>query len=205
MTMIDSFIRNLKPFKLWLKLSTLIFFGSALVFGVFSFLFPDVIINAFHGYFGEIEQMGDKIFGTNPFYGTAVLFWNNFTAVLVMIFMGIILALPTFFALLVNGGALGVLASILTLQGENPLVFYGLGILPHGIFEVPAILIAGGLGLKIGYQILFPPEGINRGSNLKNNIKAGIKILPGIIIMLAVAAVIEIFITPFMLGLVAEI
>ncbi|ACB85933.1 stage II sporulation protein M [Natranaerobius thermophilus] len=203
--MMENFLSNnlkyLKLNSLWVKASTIVFFGSALFFGGIASLYPQLVENIFYGYFTEIEQIGEQVFGADPLIGTVMLFWNNLMASLIMILFGIILSLPTLFALSINGGALGVLASFMSFQGINPIPVYILGILPHGIFEIPAILISGGLGLKIGYQLLFPPSSANRLAALKTNINHGIKLLPGIVILLAVAAVIEIFVTPQLLDL----
>ncbi len=197
----DSTIKDVKINSSWIFRATVIFFGSSLLFGILTFLNPAEVEQLFYGYFDEIEQIGEQIFSTNPLVGTLMLFWNNFMAAMVMMLLGIIVAIPTFFALAMNGGALGVLAPLVSLQGENPFLLYLFGIVPHGIFEIPAILIAGGLGLKIGFQLIFPPPNFNRWASIKNNYNQGIKLLPGIISLLAMAAVVEIFVTPLLLSL----
>ncbi len=159
----------------------------------------------FETYFHEIGEIGDRVFSAEPLIGTILLFWNNLTAALVMIVFGVILGLPTIFALIINGGALGVLAPLISYQGENPLIFYLLGIVPHGIFEVPAILIAGAIGLKIGFQLLFPPSSSPRLSNLKSNFNLVVNLLPGLVILLAIAAIIEIYLTPQLLNMVVNL
>lgn len=70
-------------------------------------------------------------------------------------FLGVILGLvlgifPIIFAI-VNGYVLGFVASI-TVESEGLFVLWRL--LPHGIFELPAIFISLGLGLKFGINFL---------------------------------------------------
>lgn len=196
---------TLKQNKPWLVFSTVIFFGSTLLLGLLTSFFPQEVEQLYQAYFQELEQIGGEIFTAAPLWGTVMLLGNNFVTALLMILTGIFIGLPTFFILLINGGALGVLATILSLEGINPVPFYFFGVVPHGIFEIPAILIAGGIGLKIGSQIIRPPSGMNRRTSLKNNFFLGIQLMPAIFLLLLIAAVIEITITPVLLSQVAEL
>ena len=91
---------------------------------------------------------------------------SNFTAVCLVVGLGIIpfLFLPAF-GVSLNGGAMGVLTAFLTIRGVDlgPVLLYGL--LPHGIFEIPAFLYAAtlGIGLCLGMTRFILKEFFGRG------------------------------------------
>jgi stage II sporulation protein M len=71
---------------------------------------------------------------------------------------------------------------------------------PHGVIEIPLILLAAALGLTVGLES-FKWLG-RRESRVKLQLSNGLRvyvrwILPG----LAVAAIIEVFVTPSLMGL----
>jgi len=75
------------------------------------------------------------------------IFLNNLqSSFFSMVFGGILGLLPVFSSIF-NGYLLGFVAKI-TLQGEG--IFSLWKILPHGIFELPAIFISFGVGIKFG-------------------------------------------------------
>jgi len=56
----------------------------------------------------------------------------------------------TFVNLIFNGVNLGM---VVKASFKTPIIIFTL-ILPHGIFEIPAIIIAGAAGFKIPYEII---------------------------------------------------
>jgi stage II sporulation protein M len=71
---------------------------------------------------------------------------NNLTICAIMTFGGIVFTVPAAFILLANGIPLGI---VLARSGKPLYVFVG-SILPHGLFEFPAIFLAGSFGLLLG-------------------------------------------------------
>ena len=59
-------------------------------------------------------------------------------------------------------GIVGFLTGALALVGTNPLVFLTAFILPHGIFEMPAAVLATALALRAGARVI---TGARRGEN----------------------------------------
>jgi len=77
------------------------------------------------------------------------IFFNNALTSLIALILGIFLAILPIFATISNGMILGyVLERIVQV---SPLEIWRL--FPHGIFELPAIFIALGLGVKLGITI----------------------------------------------------
>ena len=128
------------------------------------------------------------------------LFGNNLRATLATMLYGFIpfLYLPAL-SLGVNAIVLGVMAAYYTHNGISLLVFLS-GILPHGIFEIPALLLsmAGGLCLckNINTYIRKNEKGVMKPL-LLNLLRVACLLLP----LLAVAAVLEAYVTPLVMSL----
>ncbi|MCK8489677.1 stage II sporulation protein M [Paenibacillus sp. MBLB2552] len=82
------------------------------------------------------------------------IFFNNAVKSIMVILLGAIFGvLPAFF-LLMNGLALGFVVTAAGADHGNALSLIVRGLLPHGVIEIPAILIAAGFGMQFGYLIL---------------------------------------------------
>jgi uncharacterized membrane protein SpoIIM required for sporulation/ABC-type transport system involved in multi-copper enzyme maturation permease subunit len=80
--------------------------------------------------------------------------------------------------------------------GLSPLPFM-LAVIPHGIVEVPAILIAGAAALRLGSVVTHPPDGMTVGEAWLRALGDTIKIGVGVVLpMLLVAAALEVWLTP---------
>jgi len=94
----------------------------------------------------------------NPFasqseFSILRLIIRNELAMLLMISGTFLLGLTTIINLIFNGFAFGMLISN-SLRNGVPLTTVLLLIMPHGIFEFPAIWIAGAAGFKIPYELV---------------------------------------------------
>jgi uncharacterized membrane protein SpoIIM required for sporulation len=99
----------------------------------------------------------------------------------------------TVYALLTNGALIGVLAGVFA-QADLSLDFWAL-IVPHGALELPAIVIAGGAGLRLAGAIVLPGD-LPRMTALKAAAPDAVRLVLGTVPMFAVAAIIEGFFTP---------
>ncbi len=97
-------------------------------------------------------------------------------------------------SLWLNGTVLGLLYGKFMAEGESPLVFL-IGILPHGIIEIPTIAIAASQGFRIGKEIISPPQGKSRSESLRINLKKGIRLFAIILPLLLIAAFIEVYVS----------
>jgi stage II sporulation protein M len=143
-----------------------------------------------------LRELGEMVFGGSLFWGSLILFMHNLAASLQVILLGIILGIPTLFSALANGSLLGAFAARMAREGILPLHLVLVGILPHGIFELPAFFISAGLGLKLGYHVVFPLPGRSRKATLGHIFSEVRDSLPFIALLLAVAALLEVFVTP---------
>ncbi|MDF9744139.1 stage II sporulation protein M [Natrinema salsiterrestre] len=120
------------------------------------------------------------------------LFGNNWLVALVTAYAGIALVLPAIVSLLFNGVALGIIARL-----EVDPVELAAFVVPHGIIEIPAILIASALGISVGVTAWRTWRGPAGRTDLADALERAFWVLVGVGILLAIAAVIEGFISPY--------
>lgn len=119
---------------------------------------------------------------------------NNIGVSIKAFAFGVSAGILTLYVLLFNGAMLGALSSLVAQNSPNVFYFWAL-ILPHGIIELTAIFISGGAGLKIGKALLIPGQYRRRDALIKNA-KEAVMLMPGVIILLILAGMIEGFLTP---------
>ncbi len=125
-------------------------------------------------------------------FSTAVLV-NNIQVSFTAFATGVLLGLPTVLILVQNGLNLGFAVGLLTFAGRSRL-FWGL-ILPHGLLELSAIIVAGGAGLALGWSIIDPGDR-PRPASLAEQGHRSVTIVLGLIPMFITAGLIEGFVTP---------
>ncbi|MGA7858233.1 MAG: stage II sporulation protein M [Terracidiphilus sp.] len=118
---------------------------------------------------------------------------NNLTVSFVTFAGGIAFGLGTFFYLYVNGMMLGVIGAACHQYGMSVALWSFVA--PHGSLELPAIIIAGGAGFRLGYAMLFPGSLRWKESVARGGIEAT-RLVSGIIPMLVIAGTLEGFFSP---------
>ena len=101
---------------------------------------------------------------------------------------GILAGVPTIFLLLYNGMLLGAFTAMH--HRADIYVDYWAWILPHGITEISAIILAGGVGLLLGKAVLSPGE-LTRLESLRRAGNQAVPVCLGMAGMLVLAAIIE--------------
>ena len=96
-------------------------------------------------------------------------------------------------ALLQNVFVLASVGALLTSHGRADL-FWGL-ILPHGLLELTAVFVAGGVGLKLFWSWI-EPGGISRSKSLAIAGRNMGTVALGLVAVLLVSGIIEAFVTP---------
>lgn len=132
----------LKESRKFVYLIVVIFFVFALI--GFFVPFPDSIIEKILEYIQEILSKTENM-GVSEL--TSFIFFNNLKSSFFGMVFGFILGIFPVLVAVVNGGLLGFVASAVVSQ-EGFLSLWR--IFPHGIFELPAVFISLGLGLKFG-------------------------------------------------------
>ena len=188
----------------WIIISTSVFFICLILFSYAApAALPEAAEQPIENQFDQLLGLFDFILDAPPAISALMVFMNNFLSMAQMLLLGFIAGISPLITLGLNGALVGILFSISSEQGVTlmPLVIYG--ILPHGIFELPAFFICGALGLKFGYHCIASPlPGKNRLQSYRFIWKETIAILPLIVLLLFAAAFIEIFITSQLIELV---
>lgn len=120
---------------------------------------------------------------------SAFLFTHNIQVSLLSFALGLTFGLGTILALLVNGAMLGALAADYQMAGES--VFFWSWILPHGVLEIPSIVIASGAGFLLARALFRSSLERPRREWLR---RAGVESLPllfGCATLLVAAGLIE--------------
>jgi len=101
---------------------------------------------------------------------------------------------------LLNFGLVGGVLGAAQLVGFSPLIVFLVGVLPHGIFELTAVVISTAAMLRVGALLVTPQPDKSLGETLLLSLADWFKVFLGLIIpLLAVAAVIEVYVTPLLI------
>lgn len=135
----------IKESRNYIYFATFLFLAFALV-GFFITPSPEIELKLIE----TLQGISSKFEGLNLFQATWEIFANNLTASFFVILGGFVLGITSFIMISFNGYILGYVAEKVVAQ-EGLLILWRL--LPHGIFELPAVLISVGLGLRIGTSL----------------------------------------------------
>ena len=81
--------------------------------------------------------------------------------------------------------------------GISPWTFMAAFVLPHGILEIPAIILAGGAALRLGATLTAPAKGRTMSEALLESLADWARVMLALVCpMLLAAAVLEIYVTP---------
>jgi len=135
--------------------------------------FPNLLQN-------PAERVKEEESKTNPTLATsksrfsATLITNNTKVSILALGLGVTWGIGTLILLFYNGVVLG--AVIIDYVGAGQSVFLMGWLLPHGVVEIPAILIAGQAGLLLGQALI--------GWNSKENVQQRLRSVTGALVTL---------------------
>jgi uncharacterized membrane protein SpoIIM required for sporulation len=135
-----------------------------------------------HLRYGRDEQGGQK------FFFASLLFQHNLKVGVLAMVTGVLAAVPTVMLMLFNGMLLGVFAAIHHEAGIRGEMWAW--ILPHGITELGAIVLCGGIGFVLGKAVVRPGE-LSRNESLMRAGREAVLTCIGVAAMLLIAALIE--------------
>ncbi|MBT7706336.1 stage II sporulation protein M [archaeon] len=160
---------------------------NCIYFGISVFVITILIGYFFPIFFTEeilevLKSLALAFEGLTTFQIIIKILFNNSMVTLLTIIMGIIFGILPLWTTIQNGYIIGFIINKV-IESEGPLVLWRL--LPHGIFELPAIFISIGLGLKIGEKVI---KRDNPGLFLLDSLRVFLLI---ILPLLIIAAIIE--------------
>ena len=159
-------------------------------------IFPDIPVTVISAFNEDIA--GSGIVQEDGSFNVLALFANNLRAMVLGVLYGFIpfLYLPAL-ALGVNAAILGMLASLI----DGQWLLLAAGILPHGIFELPALFLSLAAGLclckNINVYIRKNEKGVMKPLLLNILRVVALLVLP----LLVIAAVMETYVTPALMQL----
>lgn len=144
----------------------------------------------------NLDSLGERL-------PVPILFYHNARTTVAFLLLGMVsfgtLGLTLFIGnIALVGGVLGAAH----LVGYSPLLAFASGILPHGVFELSAIFLATAATLRVAAQLVTPQSDKSLGETLLLSLADWFRIFVGIVLpFLAIAAVIEIYVTPLLIQL----
>lgn len=149
-----------------------------------------------------ITVLKDSIVGealdSNTVMFATKLFLNNLEACLLMFLGGASLGVLTVFIIGTNGFVIGSILEMV--RQEHSFLYVVAAIAPHGIFEIPAFVLSGALGLSLAAALW--REWLGSEDAAAHAAGLGRIFLLAVLPLVAVAACTEAFITPEILRLV---
>ena len=130
------------------------------------------------------------VFGTFPVAVFVMIAANNWLVSATAIYGGVALGVPTALDMLLNGFLVGAVSGI-----ADPIVVAAL-VAPHGVIELPAIVIAGGLGFHLAAVVAGVFRGTRTPTDLAAALRLAYRVLLGLAVVLVVASFVEAFLTP---------
>ena len=191
---ISEIKKYIKSLKYYILFSSIIFIISVLSGYAFACNFPEEtreIIEELKEFFTVSEE-------TTSFQMFLFILENNVVKLFMVIFLGVFAGLIPLLSIWGNGVILGIFAQIVS--QELSWSFVVLGILPHGIIEIPVLILSTAIGMRIGKLAIWRILG--RHKNFREEWIKAIKFYIVVLVpLLFIAALIEAFITPVFLGI----
>jgi stage II sporulation protein M len=132
---------------------------------------------------------------------------KNFSPIEIMLFIFLNNAVKSLFSIVLGAGlgiipiifigGNGIIIGLIVNEAlkERGIIFVLAALLPHGIIEVPMVLISAGLGLRLGYSMYISMKGEKK--EMRYELTESLHVFMKIIMpLLFVAAIIETFVTP---------
>ncbi len=143
-------------------------------------------------YFKTLKNLFDWIKTLNPVIIMLVIFLNNALKSLIALVLGIGFGIIPLLFVAANGVIIGILADLVSKQQGT--AFFIAATLPHGVIEIPMILLSASIGLRLGYVMYLSLKGIKTE---KHEFETGFMFyMKWIVPLFFVAAIIETFVTP---------
>lgn len=140
-----------------------------------------------------IDELKSQVLKESEIETAYGIFMNNYKICALLLFLGT-MVVPVFFVMLVNGFMVGFVMKYVLVK-EHTIAFFIKGVLLHSLFELPAIFLSGAIGMRIGLSFITSDNG-KRVRDVSQSIKEALIVHVFVVIpMLAVAALIETFIS----------
>lgn len=174
-------------YKWWL-ITTVSLFGVGLAFGAFTYTPASLSEQT-----SEFQKLAGWLLTLPRPLMALMIFFKNLLVVLTSIAFSPLFLIQPVIILLFNGWFIGLLSAAVV-QDES-IWFLLAGLLPHGIFELPALFMGEALAFSFGATLL---RAFFKGQtgDLVARLKKDLRLLVPITVLFLIAAVIETYVTP---------
>ena len=179
-------------YKRWVFIAIFLF-GIGLVLGLAT---PTGIASLLSEDIAALEELGSILVPFN-FFTVILIFFKNVSTLLLSFVLSPILCLVPILALTVNGWLIAFV-SVAVVQ-EQSLGFLLAGLLPHGIFELPALIIGQATALSFGTMTILILFQKRKRKLMPSVLKQNLRYLMLAVALLLPAAIIETYLTPLLL------
>jgi len=212
-----GFRGNAKSFPTWFKTEVLgtvrkqaisiwmtLGLGIAATLGgyVLVALNAEKVVNFFHsGGLTGVLNAGTGVSLSDIVISFPMIWGHNLRAVVIILLLGLFsFGVMGVLVFLLNTSIIGIVLALEGALGMSPVKLAIFGILPHGIFEIPALILSSAAVLYIGIALVTPRSQLTLGEVLINAIADWAKIGIGLVLpLLTIAAVLETWVTPVLL------
>ncbi len=174
-------------------LAMALLFAAGSVIGYTSNVFYEFLVGQIDALRQAAEQLNRM--EQPQFWVFLFIFFNNSIKAVAIMFLGAAFGLVPLLFIAINGMILGLVVKLAASAGHDPVKLVVEGILPHGILELPAIVIAGAFGLRFGAVVLRAARGAARSGEVGEYVRTLGRMSAWLVTVLLVAAVIESTIT----------
>lgn len=189
---------RLRPFLL---VALALFVGGALAGGLLGPELRGWLLPMEHG----LKQEALRLSHTTRMEMVFALFVNNLKVSLMMLFGGFVFAFIPAAGAIANGALVGfVVEQLAAVTRANLFLLVVAGILPHGLFEIPAYLLASSSGIRFGWLTLGSLSGVRRPKAWRAAWQDLAPTLLWLTGLLFAAALIETNVTPLLLHAVTR-
>jgi stage II sporulation protein M len=178
----------------WITIAVLLFIFGCVAGYVAASAEPQRVSELIQPIVERLGGIGERIVRSGSAYErTWILFQNNVGAVLAMIAGGVVFGLLPAYGSLQTGAVLGIvtgLGSLISPAAASPRLLV-LSILPHAIFELPAVWLASAWGMKLGLAWLAPSAEGRRGEVFRATAAEAAQVFALAVVLLFIAAAVE--------------
>ncbi|MGG4049860.1 stage II sporulation protein M [Paenibacillus favisporus] len=191
MLRLSTFIRDLMSIKKTLLFAVLLFAAGVAAGWISTGALAELVNQQLSGLREVSGNLQNSEHPQWSFFG--FIFLNNSIKGVLIIYLGLLAGILPVLFLLVNGMVIGYLVHSLSAQGESLADLVIRGLLPHGIIEIPAIIIACAYGIRMGSWVI---SGINPrrrawGREGEGVLRKSVTAAFWVVILLFAAAIIE--------------
>ncbi|OPY38755.1 MAG: hypothetical protein A4E35_00541 [Methanoregula sp. PtaU1.Bin051] len=173
----------------------LLFFSALLIGWIGAAHHPDIgnqLMQLFE------KEVAGQVMGGSPLETGSKIFINNFEASLLLFLGGASFGILTIFIMSLNGIVIGAIMELV--MREHSPAFVAAAILPHGIFEIPGFILAGAMGMLFSQALV--SEYYGSGDAAGESARLAWLFVLFVVPLIAVAAIVEAFITPHIIQMV---